>query len=160
MTCRHTLMNQHDALYKVAREYPGGIEALAGRMGMAISTLRNKLSPRIDTNYVSFEEATLIVEYCMQAGVKEAELPFLAVMPRLGMGMFSLPSTDDVSEAGLSQIVCKAMADVGTVAATVSAAMADDLITAAEADAIEKSFSMVLKSVGEWRARVQLSREK
>lgn len=35
MTCKYSEMNQHDAIYIAARAYPGGVEALAGRMGMS-----------------------------------------------------------------------------------------------------------------------------
>ena len=50
MTRRYSDTNQHDALYKVARAYPGGLEALAARMGMSVNVLRNKLAPGIDTD--------------------------------------------------------------------------------------------------------------
>ncbi|HEV7816365.1 MAG TPA: phage regulatory CII family protein, partial [Janthinobacterium sp.] len=46
-------MNQHDALYKVARNYPGGLEALAHSMGISVNVLRNKLAPTIASHYPS-----------------------------------------------------------------------------------------------------------
>ena len=69
MTRRYSDMNQHDALYKVARAYPGGLEALALRMQISVNVLRNKLAPGIETHYPSFEELSMIVEHCHQAGV-------------------------------------------------------------------------------------------
>ncbi|MFX5660835.1 phage regulatory CII family protein, partial [Acinetobacter baumannii] len=71
-------MNQHDALYKIARAFPGGLEALAQRMDMSVNVLRNKLAPGIDTHYPSFEEVSQIVELCKQANVKDATLPLHA----------------------------------------------------------------------------------
>ena len=56
MTRRYADMNQHDALYKVARAYPGGLEALATKLDMSVNVLRNKLAPGIETHYPSFEE--------------------------------------------------------------------------------------------------------
>jgi hypothetical protein len=47
MTRKYSDMNQHDALYKVARAYPGGLEALALRMDISVNVLRNKLAPEL-----------------------------------------------------------------------------------------------------------------
>ena len=44
MTRKYADMNQHDALYKVARAYPGGLEALAAKLDMSVNVLRNKLA--------------------------------------------------------------------------------------------------------------------
>ena len=72
MTRRYSDMNQHDALYKVARAYPGGLEALAAAMKMSVNVLRNKLAPGIETHYPSFEEVSEIVALCQEAGMKDA----------------------------------------------------------------------------------------
>ncbi len=72
MTRKYLDMNQHDALYSVARRYPGGLELLAKDIGMSANVLRNKLSPTITTHYPSFEEVSIIVEHCHKAGVAEA----------------------------------------------------------------------------------------
>ena len=69
MTRKYLDMNQHDALYKVARNYPGGIEALAQAMGISANVLRNKLAPTIASHYPSFEEVSAVVDLCHRAGV-------------------------------------------------------------------------------------------
>lgn len=40
-----------DALYKTVKDYPGGAEALAARMGMNAQVLRNKVNPNTPTNH-------------------------------------------------------------------------------------------------------------
>lgn len=80
MTRKYLDMNQHDALYKVARSYPGGIDALAQAMGISVNVLRNKLAPTIASHYPSFEEVSAVVELCHQAGVADAHLPLHALL--------------------------------------------------------------------------------
>ncbi|MBI3283758.1 MAG: phage regulatory CII family protein [Burkholderiales bacterium] len=155
MTRKYSDMNQHDALYKVARAYPGGLEALALRMEVSVNVLRNKLAPGIETHYPSFEELSQIVELCAAAGVKDAQLPLHALLGRHGMAAFVVPEPDSVSEDDLSQTVCRVMSRVGDVAEAVSTALLDGKITDAEADLIEREFQSALTVLGEWRARIR-----
>ncbi|MCU6434223.1 hypothetical protein LPB67_10620 [Undibacterium sp. Jales W-56] len=155
MTRKYSDMNQHDALYKVARAYPGGLEALAVRMEVSVNVLRNKLAPGIESHYPSFEELSQIVELCSQAGVKDALLPLHALLRRHGMAAFVVPEPDQISGDDLSQTVCRVVSQVGSVAAVVSDALLDGVITAAEADLIEREFQGALTALGEWRARIR-----
>lgn len=156
MTRRYMDMNQHDALYTVARRYPGGLEALAKDIGMSANVLRNKLSPTISSHYPSFEEVSVIVEHCHKAGVEDAHLPLHAMLMRHGMAAFIVPQPDSVARDDLSQTVCRVMSEVGAVAEAVSAALMDGVVTTLEADLIEREFHAALSALGAWRARLQL----
>ena len=158
MTRRYSDMNQHDALYKVARAYPGGLEALAARMGMSVNVLRNKLAPGIESHYPSFEELSVIIEHCHTAGVKESHLPLHALLGRHGLAAFVVPEPSAVSDDDLSQTVCRVMSRVGDVAEAVSTALLDGVITDSEADLIEREFQEALTVLGEWRARIRAHR--
>lgn len=155
MTRRYSEMNQHDALYKIARAYPGGLDALAEKMDMSVNVLRNKLAPHIDTHYPSFEELSQIVELCSQAGVKDALMPLHALLSRHGMAAFVVPEPLQISDDDLSQTVCRVMSQVGGVAEAVSSALLDGVITEEEADLIEREFQGALTALGEWRARIR-----
>ena len=159
MTRKYLDMNQHDALYKVARSYPGGIEALAQAMGISVNVLRNKLAPTIASHYPSFEEVSAVVDLCHQAGVPDAHLPLHALLGRHGMAAFVVPSPENIGDDDLSQTVCKVMSQVGAVAEAVSTALLDGKVTAAEADLIEREFQGALSALGEWRARLRLKAE-
>lgn len=159
MTRKYSDMNQHDALYKVARAYPGGLEALATKMGMSVNVLRNKLAPAIESHYPSFEELSVIIELCHQAGVKDAHLPLHALLSRHGLAAFVVPEPSAVSKDDLSQTVCKVMSQVGDVAEAVSESLLDGVITDAEADLIEREFQAALTALGEWRARIRAHRQ-
>jgi len=155
MTRRYSDMNQHDALYKIARAYPGGLEALALRLDISPNVLRNKLAPGIESHYPSFEEVSQIVELCREAGVKDALLPLYALLARHGMAAFVVPEPESVSTDDLSQTVCRVMSQVGSVAEAVSDALMDGVITDVEADLIEREFQGALTALGEWRARIR-----
>jgi hypothetical protein len=156
MTRKYLDMNQHDALYSVARRYPGGLEMLAKDIGMSANVLRNKLSPTISSHYPSFEEVSIIVEHCHKAGVQEAMMPLHALLNRHGMAAFVVPEPQLVGRDDLSQTVCRVMSEVGAVAEAVSEALMDGVVTSAEADLIEREFHSALSALGEWRARLRL----
>lgn len=159
MTRRYLDMNQHDALYSVARRYPGGLEALAKDIGISANVLRNKLSPTISSHYPSFEEVSVIVELCHKSGVSDAHLPLHALLVRHGMAAFVVPQPDCVARDDLSQTVCRVMSEVGAVAEAVSGALCDGVVTSAEADLIEREFHSALSALGAWRARLRLQAE-
>jgi hypothetical protein len=155
MTRRYLDMNQHDALYTVARKFPGGLDALARALGMSVNVLRNKLSPTIASHYPSFEEVSLIVECCHKAGVSDAHLPLHALLVRHGMAAFVVPQPEAARQDDLSQTVCRVMSEVGAVAEAVSGALLDGIITPVEADLIERKFQSALSVLGAWRARLR-----
>ena len=155
MTRRYLDMNQHDALYTVARKYPGGLDALARELGVSVNVLRNKLSPAIASHYPSFEEVSQIVECCHRAGVEDAHLPLHALLVRHGMAAFVVPQPASARQDDLSQTVCRVMSEVGAVAEAVSTALLDGVVTVAEADLIEHKFQCALSALGAWRARLR-----
>ncbi|MFB9246094.1 phage regulatory CII family protein [Massilia antarctica] len=156
MTRKYLDMNQHDALYSVARRYPGGLDMLAKEIGISANVLRNKLSPTISSHYPSFEEVSIIVEHCHKAGVQEAMMPLHALLNRHGMAAFVVPQPEQVGRDDLSQTVCRVMSEVGAVAEAVSSALMDGVVTDAEADLIEREFHSALSALGEWRARLRM----
>lgn len=72
-------MNYKDAFHRMVHSYPGGIEALALRMGMTPGVLRNKANPNSTTNVLSADDLLLacsitgdyspIHAYCAQLGL-------------------------------------------------------------------------------------------
>jgi hypothetical protein len=155
MTRRYLDMNQHDALYTVARKYPGGMDALARELDISPNVLRNKLAPTIFSHYPSFEEVSRIVECCHKAGMPDAHLPLHALLVRHGMAAFVVPQPGHTREDDLSQTVCRVMSEVGAVAEAVSDALRDGVVTTAEADLIEREFHAALSALGAWRARLR-----
>lgn len=54
-------MNITDAAYATVHDYPGGSEALAGRMGMSAAVLRNKVNTNNTTHHLTLAEAQRLV---------------------------------------------------------------------------------------------------
>lgn len=56
-SARRHVQDVSDAAYRVAHEFPGGVPALAQRMGMSSSTLMKKVGLTVDTHHLSLREA-------------------------------------------------------------------------------------------------------
>lgn len=65
-------MDVADAAYHLAYGYPGGVEVVAKRMGMPLSTLEKKLNPNNTTHNLSIREAVSLQHFCGQATVLHA----------------------------------------------------------------------------------------
>jgi RES domain-containing protein len=55
-------MSINDVIYRIAHGYPGGIKALAARMGKNAAVLQNKVNPNCDTHHPYAEEAAQIAD--------------------------------------------------------------------------------------------------
>lgn len=53
-------MDVRDAAYLIAHHYPGGVAALAARMGVNPGVLQNKLNPNNDTHHLRLDESVLL----------------------------------------------------------------------------------------------------
>lgn len=127
MTHRYSARNQHDLLYEVARAYPGGIEALAARMGTTAKKLYKKLSPKSTERNTTAEEFSLIVEMCAGANVKNAMSPIEALCWRHGGIFVPLDAIQGTSDDDLRKTGIQAMSQLGNVAALLEEAMETDL---------------------------------
>jgi hypothetical protein len=83
--------------------------------------------------------------------VADAHLPLHALLVRHGMAAFVVPQPEAARQDHPSQTVCRVMSEVGAVAEAVSGALMDGVITAAEADLIEREFHAALSALGAWR---------
>lgn len=58
-----------DAAYAVVHGYPGGVAALALRMGMSANTLKHKVNPNNNTHHLSLREAVMVQELANSAAI-------------------------------------------------------------------------------------------
>lgn len=160
MSYEYSDVDQHEALYNVARHYPGGIIALAAALGqrqgkqISVAVLRNKLRPGISTHHITYEDVSLIVELCQEASMADATLPIEAQCWRHGMVAVTLPKVGE--ELGdPSAAVIRVMKEVGDVAAAMTRAAEDGVITEAELDDVEREFIEAQAALMAWRADIR-----
>lgn len=156
MTCRYTEINQHDALYIAARAYPGGVEALALRMGMAAGVLYKKLRPAVGSHHVNYEEVSEIVEHLEAAGrLDMAELALSAFNWRHGRVTFSLPEVNMPAGELFGQVL-SILREEGTLAKDISEALGNDgRIDDAELLKIEKDLQQCIEALVILRNKVR-----
>lgn len=158
MTYVYSEINQHDARYDLAREYPGGIEMLAKRMRMSVNVLRNKLAPRIKTHHINDEEDSLIIEYCQEANVPDPCRALIAKNWRHGLIAIPVPQVGHMSDEDLTQMLCKAVKEFSEFASEVSKSIADRKITPDEDERMEKEVQEAFAAMAElrerWKAKV------
>lgn len=92
MTKEYSNINPDEALYNLARKYPGGVEALALRLGRSANVLYKQLSPGVDTHHLSPDDFLRIIEMCAEVGMEDAPVPLHALCFRLGHVAVRLPS--------------------------------------------------------------------
>lgn len=160
MTCRYTEINQHDALYIAARAYPGGIEALALRMGMASHVLYKKLRPAVDTHHVNYEEVSEIIEHLEAAGKSDmAELALQAFAWRHGRLTFRLPEVS-VPAGELFNQVLEILREEGALASDINDALGNDgKIDSRELQKIEKDLQQCIEALVVLRNKVRAKHE-
>lgn len=159
VTYRYSEINQHDARYNLARDYPGGLEMLAKRMAMSVNVLRNKLAPGIKTHHINDEEDSLVIEYSQEANVPDACRALVAKNWRHGLIAFPMPQLDHLSDADLTVATCIAMKEFSDMVTTVSLALADGKVTPAELQEMEKQMQEALAAMVELRERMRARAE-
>lgn len=128
MTSQLNKLNPLDALKLSCNDYPGGVEALAARLGMSVPVLRNKLSHGVATHHVHYpDQISLILDYLQDAKVTDWDASIHAFAYRFGFILVQVPSTDsEVSSDDLALLLCKMMSEIGDVARAISQAFAND----------------------------------
>jgi hypothetical protein len=127
MTRRYSPLAPLDALYIAARAYPGGVEALAQRLGMSPHVLYKKLQPPVDTHHVNFEEASAILDILENAGrAAQADMVIQAFNWRHQRVAVRLPDVAHQPSAQLLESAVSVMRQDGQLAGALQDALADD----------------------------------
>lgn len=123
-------MDQLDiAIHQTAHDAPGGLNALARKIGMGEQVLRNKVCPTTDTHKLSLREAVAM----MDAADDDSILAVLAGMRGYTLERQALPDAQSIVAAVLS-----ADAEHGDISREIQAALADGKLTEHERAAISQ----------------------
>lgn len=148
MTCELNKNSPLDEIYRLARHYPGGVEHLANRMGIAPGTLYNKLRRQVDTHKLSLEEFSEILDSCEEARVPEVFAPLQALAWRHRHVVVALPDVADSAPAELVELICQVVNEHGQVAALIQDALRNDqVIDSKELDGIEHEMQKAIAAM-------------
>ncbi|MCF1444479.1 phage regulatory CII family protein [Ralstonia nicotianae] len=153
MRHQYSDIDQHDVLYSVARAYPGGIAALAPRMGMTAPVLRNKLRPGVDTHYMSFEQVSLLLELVDEAKVANAKLPIRAFCWRHGMVALDIDRVraDALTDTDLNRAYGNVLSELADISKKFGEALADGRVSHEEMDELELEFEQLVGAAMRFR---------
>jgi len=129
-------MSPQDAVHAVCHEYPGGVEALAPRIGRGAQVLRNKvgLDHHAPGSRRSHEPTLADVSAITRATGDLRVVQALAA--ENGAVVMRLPDVPSCDDAALLELVLGCNREWGEVANEISSALADGQITPREYDRI------------------------
>jgi hypothetical protein len=162
MTIEYFDSDPDDALYNLARRYPGKLPALALRLGRQESVLRKQLSPSVFSHHLSPEDFLTLIELCAEANVPGAYQPLHAMCFRLEHIALRLPPADASVDAGeLFQQVLLMLREEGALASNIQDALINDgKIDRAELAEIECHLEQCIGALATLREQVRAKHRK
>lgn len=130
-------MNTLDAAHRIGLEYPGGIKALAVRMGISPGVLVCKLNPNTATHHLTMIEAQRLMAMTERYDVLHAmadELGFVCVAK-------NSDALDAAPMGDIGHALAHACAEFGIYLNEVDVAMKDGRITANERKRLEAALT-------------------
>lgn len=148
-------MNPVDAIRLMARNYPGGVEALAVLCGKAPETLRHEIGGKDARYKLGVLDACTISEACISAGSQHCLAYANAVASNCG-GFVKLPVVEPPKGAadvhGSAAGLVKSCAEVSV---SVAAAMRDGVISSNDRRDIERHLREVLEQIQQVEGAVE-----
>lgn len=134
-----------DAAYHLAHGFPGGVPALAQRMGMSANTLQHKVSLTNTTHHLTLREAVMVQEIAGDARILQA----------MGgaLGYVCVCSTA-VGGATLEQVMVLAK-EFGEVLSAVNDAVGDGRVTPNEMQECERQAAELIAATNAMLATVR-----
>lgn len=105
MTCEYFDSDPLGALYNLAREYPGGLPALALRLGREVSTFKKQVSPSVFSHHLSAMDFARVVELCAEARMPGAYQPLHALCFSLNHVAVQLPDCGEDARELFQQVL-------------------------------------------------------
>lgn len=122
-----------DLLYRISHDYPGGIPALAARMGKSPNVLNKKVDPRTDSHHTTLDDLITILDFA------DAEKLFTHALCANQGGVFvETGHLDVVGDMALLETFTNLMAKFGDFSKDFNNALSDQRITHAEIKEIKQ----------------------
>ncbi len=139
-------MNITDAAHKTVKDYPGGSEALAVRIGMSAAVLRNKVNPNNTTHILGWVEASEIM------GVSGDDRMLHALAAEHG---YTLQKMEAEGMASVMSSMLENAAKQGAFAQALQDALSDGLISENEMKAISSAGTAQVEAMINLLARLR-----
>jgi hypothetical protein len=133
-------MNPIDAARLVVRDYPGGAASLAPRLGKAASSLSHEVDPNFRGAKLGLEDAVTITQLTGDMRI------LAAFAAECGFSLLPLPDAA-VSTSCAITAVASVMHETADVLRTVSATMADGVVTPNEKVACRKEIGEAMRAL-------------
>jgi hypothetical protein len=134
-------MNIDDAIYHAAHHYPGGIPALAARMGANPGTLQNKVNPRFTTATPTLRDLEAIVTFT------QSPLPAGAIAELCGHIVIPVVLPAGAGDIEILESITQLATDFGAVCRSVHEALQDRRVTKREIETIERHAQELIGAV-------------
>lgn len=105
MTIEYFDSDPDGALYNLARQYPGGLPAMALRLGREVSTFKKQVSPSVFSHHISAADFSRVVELCAEARMPGAYQPLHALCFGLGHVAVQLPDCGEDAQELFQQVL-------------------------------------------------------
>lgn len=142
-------MSLIDVCYRVAHNAPGGVKALAARMGMSYQVLQNKLNPNNDTHHLTVEQAAEIAD---MADTDEIAEEFAA---RRNMVCIPITKHEGASDMELFDLIINMDKEKSEWLVSIQRALLDGIIDPDEFQRIQKESRRHLAAVAEFTGRIE-----
>lgn len=124
-------MNTHDAFHYTVHNAPGGLEALAVRLGMSAQILRNKANPNNNSNHVALRDVERVMELTGDYGTLHA------LAKSCGFVCIKIEDHVGPSDLALLEVVTSAMSANGGFGAAINKALDDGRIQQHEVEQVK-----------------------
>lgn len=142
-------MNISDAAYNTAHDYPGGVPALAVRMGVSANVLQNKVNPSQEHHKLTLNEAVK-----MQAITGDLRI-LHAMAGALGCVCIKTPGIEQVGDMALLDSFMSVVAELGDLSTEFKNSWDDGTVTPAEFERIKSEAYDVQARLAELLMRIE-----
>lgn len=130
--------NVLDAAYHTAQAYPGGVAALAARMGTSPNTLQHKVNPNNTTHRLTLDEVEMIATFTGDNRIAQA---LAAINGMVCVQRTAKPKTTPVGQA------MDIVKEFGEVLGTVNTAVSDGVVTLTEMRECEREVAELMAAL-------------
>lgn len=138
-----------DAFYRTVKDAPGGVEALAVRMGINAQVLRNKANPNITTNHPTLADVEKVMDLTGDYQILHA----LAM--QTGHVVLKHDAEPAPSDMAILEIISEVWAANGEVGTAVFDTLADGRVEAHEVARVKKCVYQLQRALFDLTARLE-----